>query len=142
MEGKNNISDWLTRGKTPNELVQGTREQPKEELPEQIKTVMKCDAQVEESLASRINLNRFSSYQRLLRVTARVLAMYQKEPKLSFTNAIDALTHVTIKKAEQFWYLEAQQIMKEDILPGEMKGLCPTTRDYCCQGTGWEVVQR
>ena len=111
LEGKNNISEWLTRGKTPNELGQGSpwqngmeflnlpedewplkREQPKEELPEQIKTVMKCDAQVEESLASRINLNRFSSHQRLLRVTARVLAMYQKEPKLSFTNPVDALT--------------------------------------------------
>ena len=65
-----------------------------------LKTVMKCDAQVEETLASRIDLNRFSSYQRLLRVTARVLAMYQKEAKLSFTNAVDALIYINIKIAE------------------------------------------
>ena len=148
VESRNNISDWLTRGKTPNELGQGStwqngmdflnlpeeewplkREQPKEDLPEQLKTVMKYDAQVEETLLSRIDLNRFSNCQRLLRVTARVLAMYQKEPKLSFTNAVNMLTHVNIEKAENFWYLEAQKVMKEEILQGEMKRLCPTTRN-------------
>ena len=88
------------------------REQPKEDLPEQLKTVMKYDAQVEETLLSRIDLNRFSNYQRLLRVTARVLAMYQKEPKLSFTNAVN------------------------------MKRLCPTTRnDGVIVVGGREVVQ-
>ena len=72
----------------------------KREQPKELKTMMKYDAQVEETLSSRIDLNRFSNYQRLLRVTATVLAMYQKEPKLSFTNAVNMLTHVNTEKAD------------------------------------------
>ena len=82
VEGKNNISDWLTRGKRPSELGQGSawqngieflnlpeeqwpikRELPREGLSEQIKTVMKIDAQVElETLSDRLNLSRYSDY--------------------------------------------------------------------------------
>ena len=148
MEGRHNISDWLTRGKTPKELGEDSlwqngmhfmkllenewplkRDQPKEELPEQIKLVMKIDAQLEETLSSRIDLNRFSNYQKLLRVTARVLAMYQKAPIPSFRNVNIELTQDSIKKAEFFWYLDAQKMIKEQISRGEMKRLCPVIRD-------------
>ena len=133
VKGKSNISDWLTRGKAPKELGQNSlwqkgmhflnlpedewplkREQPKEELPEQIKTVMKFEGKVEDTLSSRIDLDRFSDYQKLLRVTARVLAIYQKDPKPSLKNAVHSITCVNIEKAEVFWSLEAQKLLTRE----------------------------
>ena len=89
---------------------------------------MKFEGKVEDTLSSRIDLDHFSDYQKLLRVTARVLAIYQKYPKPSFKNAVHSITCVNIEKAEVFWYLEAQKILTREILQGKMK----RQWSYCC----------
>ena len=92
------------------------QEQPNDvKLPEQMKVVMKISA--EETLSSRIPLNRYSRY---LKVTARILAMYQRMPKISFGNACANLTPDGIKRAEFFWFHEAQMNIRDQVLTGRV----------------------
>ena len=90
---------------------------------------MKMNGQVKETLLARININRFSNYRKLIRVTARVLNMYQKEPKPSCRNACNELRPADIKKAEIALYVEAQSFTKEHLSQGEMKRLCHVIRE-------------
>ena len=124
VEGKLNISDWLTRGKSPVELdVNSTwqrgpefletdeeswpikREKCNEVLPEQIKVVMSCSLSID-TLASRIDINTHSNYRRLIMVTARVLSMYEK-PNPSFRNVAKQLKYRDLEVAEILWYKDA-----------------------------------
>ncbi|XP_068756918.1 uncharacterized protein [Montipora capricornis] len=136
MENKYNIADWLTRGKKPNEINLDSAWQngpsflelpesewpihktlTKEQLPELIKiasTITKPFSKDDkDTLASRINIDRYSDFGKLIRVTARILTMYQRKPKSSF------------KHAGQFWIMEAQKSMYKDVEKGRYKRLCP-----------------
>ena len=81
-----------------------------------------------DTLASQIDIAKYSSYGKLLRVTARILKFYSKFPKPSFKSATHELTPEDIKRAEIFWVKEIQQNMRNDIENGEYNHLCPTTR--------------
>ena len=130
MESKYNIADWLTRGKKPNEIdldsvwQNGPRflelpesEWPihktltKDQLPELIKTASAVTKQFndddKDTLASRINIDKYSDFGKLIRVTARILAMYQRKPKSSFKHAGQSLIPSDVAKAEQFWIIQA-----------------------------------
>lgn len=74
-----------------------------------MKTALTTLAAEQDSLARRIDINRHSSYNKLLRVTARVLAMYAREP-ISLKNATKTLTPDDISKAERFWIIDAQSV--------------------------------
>ena len=65
----------------------------------------------------------------MLRVTARILAMYNKELKPTLKNATRTLTAEDINDAERFWFLESQTSMQKDIQSGKYKRLCPRKRD-------------
>ena len=73
------------------------------QVPEQVKSVLAITKEKEDNFAKRIDLSRFSSYQRLLRVTARVLAIYDKSSKSSFKNVCKQLTAHDLEKAFMFW---------------------------------------
>ena len=92
--GKLNIADWITPGqkavafkqdstwqngpdflKLPEDEWPVQQESLAVEVPEQFKSVLAITQESEENLAKRINISRFSSYQTLLRVTARVSAI-------------------------------------------------------------------
>ena len=90
---------------------------------------MLADSKQEDSLASRIGLSKYSDYTKLIRVTARVLAMFHNDPNPSFKNGAKVLTPADITKAERFWILEAQKPMKKDMERGKYKRLCPRVRD-------------
>ena len=132
MESKYNIADWLTRGKKPNEinldsiwqngpsfLELSESEWPihetltKEQLPELIKiasTVTKYfKKEVKDTLASKINIDRYSDFGKLIRVTARILAMYQRKPKSSFKHATKSLTPSDITKD---WIVKLLKMIK------------------------------
>ena len=119
VDGKLNISDWLTRGKAPCELdLHSTwQKRPKflrthedlwpiknerwnDDLPEQVKVVMSCEL-TRETLAERIDINRYSSYRRLIRVTARILSMFQR-PNPSLKNIMNVLEFQDLYMAEIF----------------------------------------
>ena len=149
-ESKNNIADWLTRGKRPIDIDINSNWQagpdflrlPENEwpisqtpttvqkLPETIKASINIVNKTEEdTLVKRINIDNYSNFEKLLRVTARVLAMYHKLPRTTFKNVTKVLTPEDITNAEQFWILQAQKIMHEDLKKGKYKRLCPRKRN-------------
>ena len=79
----------------------------------------------EDTLAERINIDNYSNFEKLLRVAARILVMYHKLPRTTFKNVTKVLTPEDITNAEQFWILQAQKIMHEDLKKGKYKHLCP-----------------
>ena len=152
-ESKNNIADWLTRGKRPIDIDVNSGWQagpdflklpesewpiPKtpttlQKLPETIKVLASINIVNnigEDILEKRINIDNHSNFEKLLRVTARVLAMYQKMPKTTFKKVTKVLTPEDITNAERFWILQAQKIMHEDVKKGKYKHLCPRKHNH------------
>ena len=99
IKGVLNIADWITCGKSPMELDRDSLRQkgpdflalPEEDwpmtsqtvvdLPERTKTIIvtAADAQISDTLAGRINIQRFSKIELLINTTtARVLKLYHR----------------------------------------------------------------
>ena len=85
-----------------------------------MKVVNTVNVDVKDDLASRIKIERFSDYTRPLRVTARILKLYHREPK--------EITSKDVETAEIFWIKEAQRNMKNNIEHGTYRHLCPRLR--------------
>ena len=134
-ESQNNIADWITRTKSPSELKEDSEWQsgPKwlqypesewpicfqpatDEIPEMQSRVLAAEVVEVENLASRININRFSSYNRLIRVTARVLSVYKHLRNPSLFNATKELNLNDLREAEEFWIKDAQSIYTDHDL--------------------------
>ena len=81
------------------------------------------------TLALRMNIEKYSNYKKLLQVTARILTMYRKDLKPTLKNATRTLTAGNINHAEHFWILESQSSMQKDIPSGKYKWFCPRKRD-------------
>lgn len=150
-EGKHNIADLLTRGKKPSDISLGSVWQKGPDflrraedewpiiqkpiayntLPDTIKSVKTANSVVntKDSLAEPIDISRFSRYDKLLRVTARILMIFEKRPKASFKNATLDLTPDDISKSENFWIIQSQKSISEDLRKGRYKRLCPRKRD-------------
>ena len=147
VESEYNIADWITRGKKPDEiglnsnwqegpsfLKQPEKEWPitrnylEQHIPQQLKVINTISVSVEDNLASRIKIERFSDFNRLLRVTARVLKLFHRSPKVTLKNATAELSSKDIELAETFWIKEAQRMMEKDIKDGKYKRLCPRRR--------------
>ena len=149
VESEHNIADCLTRGKKPSDiglesiwqkgpefLKQPENEWPitrnylEPQLPERVKTAMATNIErFEDTLAGRIDITKYSDYNKLLRVTARVIKIYDRNPKASLKNATSDLIPLDIEKAELFWIREVQQNMGKDIQNGKYKRLCPKMRE-------------
>ena len=150
-EGKHNIADLLTRGKKPSDISLGSVWQKGPDflrraedewpiiqkpiayntLPDTIKSVKTANSVVntKDSLVEPIDISRFSRYDKLLRVTARILMIFEKRPKASFKNATLDLTPDDISKSEKFWIIQSQKSISEDLRKGRYKRLCPRKRD-------------
>lgn len=139
-----NIADWLRRGNRPDEIdcdspwQKGpnflklsesewpvSRECNVQELLQQVGVVMMAEIKTEDFLAARIDSSKHSSYVKLIRVTERVLSMFQKNQMLSLRNVAKALTPTVITKAEKFWILEVQKSVKRDLESGKFRRMCP-----------------
>ena len=127
-EGDNNIADWLTRGRRPSELGQSSiwqggpqfiREPVDEwlvyqvssilEVPEQVQHVMQSNIVKIDSLVKRIDIDKFSLYIKLIRVTARILLMYSRNCQITFRNGANQLDKEHLGKAELFGVKDAQK---------------------------------
>lgn len=134
VESKYNVADCLTRGRKPDDIGLGStwqkgpdflkqaedkwliiRDYLEPKLSERIRTTMVTKIEgPHDTLASRIDIAKYSSYGKLLRVTARILKIYSKFP------TPQELTPEDIKKAEIFWIqAETQQNMRNDIEDGK-----------------------
>ena len=125
--GKLNVSDLTTRGADANELSETSwwQKGPKfleEEISQwpitsevsitsipELKVVsnkVKCKS-VHESLANRIDIQRFSRWERLKATTARILKLYSRYAKGGNRNDTN-VTVEDLQNAEDFWVKEAQ----------------------------------
>ena len=87
-----------------------TRNYLESQLPERVKTALAIKIEgFQDTLAGRIDITKYSNYNKLLRVTARVLKLYDRNPKTSLKNATRDLTPHDLERAELFWMREAQQ---------------------------------
>ena len=132
IEGRLNIADWITKGKSPIELIRDSQWQNGPtfltshekswsthqnctvlEIPGRIRMV--TDVRCEDKLANRIRIHDISKYLVLIRTTARVLSMYNKCPKASLMNAIVEPKSTDYDKAITFWVKECQSSFTEDL---------------------------
>ena len=84
--------------------------------------------QADPTLADRICIERFSSYLKLLFTTARVLAMYQHRPNLSFRNVLLTPNSIDLENALKFWIIDAQKCFTEKLIKDEFVRLSPKIR--------------
>ena len=100
------------------------------QLPELVKTAMATNIEAfQDTLAGRIDIRKYSNYNKLLTVTARIMKLYNRNPKSSLKNATNDLTPHDVEKAELFWIREAQKNMGKDIENGKYKRLCQKMRE-------------
>ena len=127
---ENNISDWMTRPKKPEDLDENSTWQlgpawlqlPEKEwpitfkasnvtVPDEIKLTFA--GLIARNEASAIDINRFSKFKRLINVTARVLSVFNSYKGLSLYNIGLDLTLEGLREAELYWINEAQSIFQE-----------------------------
>ena len=148
IEGKQNVADFLTRGKVPDEIGKGTKWQngpaflyEEEELwpikqsckytqlPEQSHPILTIKIKTVNALESVFNINRHSSYDMLMKLTAMVLKMFRYQTTPSFKYARLPLTRVEIEEAELCWIQEIQSCFTDNDLKTRFKTICPRRRD-------------
>lgn len=150
ISGNLNVADWLTRGKSPIDLDQDSLWQKGPEflrlpvddwpvsrqvnvvdLPERNKVVLSADVKPLETLASRIDIDRFSKIGLLKNTTARVLKLYKRYKRVDKpqNNVSVELSAADIQTAEEFWILDAQRLIEKDVKAGKFVRLCPRYRD-------------
>ena len=100
-----------------------------QELQQEPRVVKIANTKPKDSLAVRIDISRYSDYTRLVRVTAKVLAMLRTDYRPSFRNAARVLEPADVAKAERFWILQAQKTMSSDMKRGRFRRLCPRVRE-------------
>ena len=83
---------------------------------------------VTETLAGRIDIERFSRYRLLINTTARILKLYEKA-KAKRRNFLMEITASDVIKAEEFWVKDAQNLIKGDLRKDKYKKLCPRIKD-------------
>ena len=112
------ISQDITEHQLPDTINQGTAN-----------TVNQQYTAKSDNLATRIAIQKYSNYKKLLEVTTQILAMYKRKPKATFKNVAAPLIYDDILNAEKFWIVEAQIEMENDIKKGGYKHLCPRKRE-------------
>ena len=104
------------------------------DLPERAKTVIvaAADAQISDTLAERINIQRFSKIELLINTTAHILKLYRRYKfETRATCNQSCMSDVTVEDreiAEKFWIQDAQCQMKDDITSGKYVKLCPKSK--------------
>ena len=145
ISGELNIADWLTRGKEARDLDHNSAWQngpeflklPDSEwpiknqteitdLPETLSPVSLATVQIKETLATRIDIDKFSNFNRLIHVTARVLKLYERfKNETQISTPLSDIYPEDIKKAERFWVIEAQRSLHTQSKKKQLKKLCP-----------------
>ena len=149
IESAQNISDIITRGANPSEIgpesewQQGPTFLKKEvekwpvkqsfsgtELPDQAKIhpkVLITQTGDCTNISNVMDINKYSSYPKLLRVTAHVTSVFKG--KASLKNALRIPNRQQVKDAEELWVRDAQKNLSDYIKPQTMKRLGATMVD-------------
>ena len=141
LPGKQNIGDFLTRTKSPEDIQEDSVWQrgphfltePEEtwpilantnvaEVPLLLKHVNNVAVTANETLTSRFDINRFSSMKRLLYTTARIQQLFRW---YTTPNDRRRLDYFDIKNAEHLWIKHAQNQLQNKMSSNKLKRLCP-----------------
>ena len=82
-----------------------------------------------DSPSVRIDISRYLDYTGLVRVTARVLAMFRTDYKPSVRNMTRVLEPAEVAKAEPSWILQPHEPMTSDMKRGRFRRLCLRVRE-------------
>ena len=123
VEGKKNTADWTTRGKSPTDLKENNewqkgpdflkepvdmwptkQEMYTQELPEHCIIGGEIAAKI--CLSFVIDITRYSSYDKLLRVTVLGIAAFRGGQKQSLKDIGNISDQILMKEAETKWILE------------------------------------
>jgi hypothetical protein len=150
IDGQKNIADWATRGKKPQDISENSLWQqgpeflqlhesewpikntsPTVELPELTKKAFCGQTQAlhEPSISNVIDITRVSCYYRLLRVTARILAISRGKKK-SLRNIAMPVETQSWRDAESLWIVDAQKSLQKAFEEGKFLRLCARRNDY------------
>ena len=149
IEGQLNVADLLTRGASPLELDIGTTWQegpeflkshesdwPIDLLPikkheeEPTSVLVTTTENIQDSLTTRIKIERFSRFMVLIYTTARILKLYKRYSKAYDINHNDtSLTPSDIAEATTFWVRAAQQQIHSQLASRKYIKLHPTISD-------------
>ena len=150
IDGQKNIADWATRGKKPQDISENSLWQqgpeflqlhksewpikntsPTVELPELTKKAFCGQTQAlhKPSISNVIDITRVSCYYRLLRVTARILAISRGKKK-SLRNIAMPVETQSWRDVECLWILDAQKSLQKAFEEGKFLRLCARRNDY------------
>ena len=144
VESCDNVADIITRGTGPEELDTdsiwqsgpGFLRQPAEfwpvkqsfsggDLPEQEKSVqVNVVEEAPPIMSAVIDCQRYSSYDKLIRITARVQSVFKEKPRKSLKNVSQVLKRDDIHEAERSWILTSQAELTTQLKPETLKRLC------------------
>jgi len=146
VESSKNIADIISRGASPSRLELGSEwqcgpeflqddeeEWPLEQsfsgstLPDQIITLAEVSNPI--LVSNVIDIDRFSSYNKLIRVTARIQSACKAMPKRSLKRIIRIPDREAQQEAEKLWILDAQTSIEEQIKPETLRRLSVTEVD-------------
>ena len=89
------------------------------ELPETKKVVCNVTAEPVETLISRMDIERFSKFTRLINTTARIMKLYRRykrnDEKPAFELPPDYISPKDFEQAERAWVIEAQRGLKNHV---------------------------
>ena len=140
--GESNAADITTRGCSAHQLIDNIDWQygpkflslPEEQWPikaevsvvkvPEMKGIVNIAGVKMETLASRIDLNRFSKWALLLHTTARILNLYKGFKKGS-SKTLSEVLPVDLEAAETFWVKEAQKQFHGKLDSPQYRKLCP-----------------
>ena len=144
INGCNNIADWITRRKNPEELDEKSMWQAgpgfmktqislwqiehsifEGPLPEESKVVNISLIRQIDNIASEMKIDGYSKYKKLIQVTARMILVFQSIPQPSSKNVFKFPSADSFEKAEIFWVKDAQQLLKNGLERGDYARLCP-----------------
>ena len=98
------------------------------EIPESAKPVFAVKIQQVE-IIKVVDINRYSSYNHLLRVTARVLAVFKRQTRPSLLNIGNELNISSLEEAEEFWIRDAQSEMTDKVIADRFNRLGARRRE-------------
>ena len=147
VESALNIADIISRGANPEELGMNSEWQtgpkflcdPEEEwptkqtysgtsLPDQIVMTVQI-LPTTPRISEILDLQQHSSYDQLIRITARVQSVFKMSPLKSLKNISSIPSRQQFMEAEKSWIIDAQHTLSNDIKPETMKRLGATEID-------------
>ena len=167
VSGEQNVADDLSRGITVPELSNRWKQGPEflqlpedewqqeavavdEELDKVNEERRKAELVCKLALAKAeeaINIRKFSSWRKLIRITARIRRLVSKvrarrEERRENNQSLDMkspLAPQELQEAELFWIQEAQKSLKDRVAKGEFKSLSPFRDDQGILRVGGRV---